>query len=170
MRSSIRMWHAHEPLRSTVPKGLAHCHISPPPGVAPAHSGYHGGACSSSSSNSSFLKMLWGIFAMCHHTGQHMDVMERCLDIVHCNQDIIHSQRDEPLIEFLDEDIIHSQRDEPVYPLVPDPCTLLTPVELAAFGICPSHAPTGSDNDDDDDDDDDEEKAANNDEETEDDE
>jgi hypothetical protein len=52
----------------------------------------------------------------------------------------------------------------PIYPLVDDPYTSLTPAELAAFGIGPTHAP------DNDDDDNDEEEAVNDDEETEDDE
>jgi hypothetical protein len=80
-----------------------------------------------------------------------MDMIERYLNIVHCNQGIIHSQRDEPLIEF---------PDELIYPPVPDPYTSRTPAELAAFGIDPSHVPVGSD------DDDDYEEAANDDEET----
>jgi hypothetical protein len=46
------------------------------------------------------------------------------------NQEIIHSQQDEPLLEF---------PDVPVFPLVPDPYALLTPTELAAFGIGPTH-------------------------------
>jgi hypothetical protein len=86
-----------------------------------------------------------------------MDVMEHCINIICHNQEIIHSQRDEPLIEF---------PDEPVYPTVPNPYASLTPDELAAFGIGPSCAPTtGSDDDDDGD-----EEATNDDKETEDDE
>jgi hypothetical protein len=143
---------AHEPLHPVVLKGLAHRHISPPPDVAPTHTTHHGGASSSSSSSiSNFLKMFRGIFAMCHRTDQCMDVIERYLNIVHCNQGIIHSQRDEPLIEF---------PDELIYPPVSDPYTSRTPAELAAFGIDPSHVPVGSDDDDDD------EEAANDDEET----
>jgi hypothetical protein len=92
---------------------------------------------------------------MCHRTDQRMDVIETHLDIVHRNQEIIHSQRDEPLIEF---------PDVPVYPPVPNPYVSLTPAELAAFGIGPSHAPANDDNDDDD------EEATNNDEEMKDDE
>jgi hypothetical protein len=83
-----------------------------------------------------------------------MDVMEQCLQIVRCNQEIIHSQRDEPLLEFL---------DVPIFPPVPDPYASLTPTKLASFGI--GHARV-----DDDDDDEEEEEEANNDEETEDDE
>jgi hypothetical protein len=84
-----------------------------------------------------------------------MDVMETHLDIVHRNQVIIHSQWDEPIIEF---------PDVPVYPPVLDPYVSLTPDELAAFGIGPSHAPANYDDDDDD------EEATNDDEEMEDDE
>jgi hypothetical protein len=68
------------------------------------------------------------------------------------NQEIIHSQQDEPLLEF---------PDVPVFPLIPDPYALLTPTELAAFGI--GHARVF-------DDDDDNEEQAGDDEETEDDE
>jgi hypothetical protein len=49
---------------------------------------------------------------MCRHTDQRMDVMETRLDIVHYNQEIIHSRQDEPLIEF---------PDVPIYPPVSDP-------------------------------------------------
>jgi hypothetical protein len=52
--------------------------------------------------------------------------MDQCLQIVRCNQEIIHSQRDEPLQEF---------PDVPIFPLVPDPYGSLTPTELATFGI-----------------------------------
>jgi hypothetical protein len=53
------------------------------------------------------------------------------------NQEIIHSQRDEPLLEFL---------DVPVFPLVPDPYASLTPTELAAFGIGPACVSDDEDN------------------------
>jgi hypothetical protein len=46
------------------------------------------------------------------------------------NQEIIHSQWDEPLQEFL---------DVLVFPPVPNPYGSLTPVELATFGIGPAH-------------------------------
>jgi hypothetical protein len=140
----------HEPLRPAVLKGPARCHIYPPPDVASTLTARHGDASSSTSSNSDFLKMFRGIFAMCHCTDQCIDVMEHRLDIVHYNQDIIHSQRNELLIEF---------PDEPIYPLVPNPYASLTPAELVTFSIGPSHAPAGSDNNDDGD-----EEAANNDE------
>jgi hypothetical protein len=98
---------AHEPFRPAVLKDLISCHTSPSPDAAPTHTTHSSGASSSSSTNSEFLKMFQGIFAMCHHIDQCMDVMETCLDIVHHNQEIIHSQQDEPLIEF---------PDEPIYP------------------------------------------------------
>jgi hypothetical protein len=145
---------AHEPLHPAIPKGPARCHTSPPPDVAPTRTTRRGGA-SSSSSNFGFLKMFWGSFAMCRCTDQCMDVMEHRMDIIHRNQEILHSQGDKPLIEFL---------DEPVYPPIPDLYATLTPVELVAFGIGPSRAPiAGSDDDNDGD-----EEAANNYEETED--
>jgi hypothetical protein len=55
---------------------------------------------------------------------------------VRCNQEIIHSQWDEPLLEF---------SDVPVFPPVPNPYASLTPTELAAFSIGPAHV---SDDDD----------------------
>jgi hypothetical protein len=64
-------------------------------------------------------------------------MMDKRLQIVRCNQEIIHSQRDEPLQEF---------PDVPVFPPVPDPYGSLTPVELAAFGISPVRV--SSDDDD----------------------
>jgi hypothetical protein len=67
---------------------------------------------------------------------------------VQCNQEVIHSQRGEPLQEF---------PDVPVFPSVPDPCGLLTPVELAAFGTGPTRVSS-----------DDDEEQADDDEETED--
>jgi hypothetical protein len=136
---------AHEPLHPAVPKPPVRRHTSPPPDVAPTHTTHSGGASSSSSSisNSDFLKMFWGIFAMCRRTDQRMDVMESRIDIICHNQEIIHSQRDEPPIEF---------PKEPVYPPVLDHYASLTIAELAAFGIGPSRAPTvggyGGDDDD----------------------
>jgi hypothetical protein len=143
----------HEPLRPAVPKPPIHHHISPPPDVAPTRTTCDGGA--SSSSNSGFLKMFWGIFAMCHRTDRRLDVMDHHIDILCRNQEIIHNQRDEPFIEF---------PEEPIYPPVSNPYASLTSAELAAFGIGPSRAPTtGSANDDDGD-----EEVANDDEEMED--
>jgi hypothetical protein len=77
--------------------------------------------------------------------------MDHRLQIVRRNQEIIHSQRDEPLQEF---------SDIPVFPLVPDPYGSLTPTELAAFGIGPARVSS----------DDDDEAQADDDEEMEDDE
>jgi hypothetical protein len=71
--------------------------------------------------------------------------------MVRCNQEIIHSQRDELLQEF---------PDVPVFPPVPDPYGSLTPAELAAFGIGPARVSS----------DDDDEAQADEEEETEDDE
>jgi hypothetical protein len=68
-----------------------------------------------------------------------------------CNQEIIHSQRNEPLQEF--PDIL-------VFPPVLDPYGSLTPAELATFSI--GHARVSSD--------DNNEAQADNDEEMEDDE
>jgi hypothetical protein len=143
---------AHEPLRPIVPKDPRTYHTSsPPPAVAPTRTTHSGGVSSSSSSNSGFLKMFWGIFVMYHHTDQHMDVIEQRMENVHRNQEIIHSQRDESLLEF---------PNVPVYPPVVDPYASLTPAELVTFGIGPSYALAGSD-----DDDDEEEEAINDDEE-----
>jgi hypothetical protein len=100
--------------------------------------------------------MFWGIFAMCRCTDQCLEVIEQHMEIVHRNQEIIHSQWDEPLLEF---------PDMPIYPPVADPYALLTPAELAAFGVGPSYAPVGNDDDNDDD-----EEEANDNEEIEDDE
>jgi hypothetical protein len=143
---------AHEPLRPAVPKDpRAPRASSSAPAVAPSRSTCSGGASSTSSTNTGFLKMFRGIFAMCHCTDQHMDVMEQRLQIHRRNQEIIHSQRDELHLEF---------PDVPIFPPIPDPYASLTPAELATFGIGPARV-------DDDNDDDDE---ANDDEETEDDE
>jgi hypothetical protein len=74
------------------------------------------------------LKKFKGIFAMCHRTDQHLDVIEQCMEIVRHNQEIIHNQRDEPLLEF--PNVL-------VYPPIADPYASLTPTELAAFGVGP---------------------------------
>jgi hypothetical protein len=87
---------------------------------------------------------------MCRCIDQCLEVMYQRLQIVWCNQEIIHSRRDDLLFEF---------PDVPVYLPVPDPYDSLTLVELAAFGIDPAHV----------DDDDDDDAEANGDEETEDD-
>jgi hypothetical protein len=77
--------------------------------------------------------------------------MDQCLQIVRSNQEIIHSQWDEPLQEF---------PDVPVLSSVPDPYGSLTPTELAAFDIGPARVSL----------DDNDEAQADDDEETEDDE
>jgi hypothetical protein len=78
---------------------------------------------------------------MCSCTDQCIDVMEQRMEIVCRYQEIIHSQWDEPLLEF---------PDVPIYRPISDPYASLTPAELATFCIGPSDAPTGSDDDDDD--------------------
>jgi hypothetical protein len=148
---------AHEPLRLIVLKDPRAPHTSsspppPPPAVAP-HTTRSGGASSSSSSNSGILKMFRDIFAMCHRINQRMDVMEQQIQIVRYNQEIIHSQWNEPLLKFL---------DVPIYPPVADPYASLTPTELAASGTGPSHPPADYNNNNDD------EEATNDDEEMED--
>jgi hypothetical protein len=60
------------------------------------------------------------------------------MEIVHHNQEIIHSQRDELLLEF---------PDVPVYPPITNPYASLTPTELATFGVGPSYAHASSDDD-----------------------
>jgi hypothetical protein len=118
----------YDPLRPTVPKdprasraGLA---------AAPSDTTHSGGASFASSTNNGFLKMLRGIFAMCRRTDQCLDVMEQRLQFVRCNQELIHSQRDETLQEF---------PNVPVFPPVPNTYALLTLAELAAFGIGSAH-------------------------------
>jgi hypothetical protein len=126
---------AHEPLHPTVPKPPGRRHTSPPLDVAPSHTTHGDSASSSSSANSSIMKMFQGIFSMCHHTERRMDVMDRRIDILHRKQEIIHSQRDDPLIEF---------PEDPIYPPIPYPYASLTQDELAAFGIGVPRAPTVS--------------------------
>jgi hypothetical protein len=70
---------------------------------------------------------------------------------VRCNQEFIHIQRDEPLLEY---------PNVPVFPPIPEPYASPTSTELDAFDIGPAHV---SDNDDD-------EEKADDDKETEDDE
>jgi hypothetical protein len=142
----------HDPLFPAVPKDpRTHRASSSTPSIALSRTTQSGGASSASSANFDILKMFRGIFAMCHRTDQCLDVMHQHLQIVRCNQEIIHSQRGEPLPEFL---------DMPVFPPIPDPYASLTPAELAAFDISPARAPN--------DDDDDDEEAANDKEEMED--
>jgi hypothetical protein len=98
---------------------------------------HSGGPPSAPATNSDILKMLWGIFATCRRTNQCLDVMDQRLQIVWRNQEIIHSQRDEPLQEF---------PDVPVFPFVPDPYGSMTLAELATFSIGPAHASLDDDN------------------------
>jgi hypothetical protein len=126
-------------LHPAVPKDTRASRVgsSAAPVVAPSRTTRSGGAPSAPATNFGILKMLHGIFATCQHTDQRLDVMDQRLQIVWRNQEIIHSQWDEPLQEF---------PDVPVFPLVPDPYGSLTPTELAAFGIGPAHV--SSDDDD----------------------
>jgi BRCT domain type II-containing protein len=67
----------HELLHPTVPKDPRAPHASSSTlAVAPSHSTRSGGGSSASSTNTRFLKMFRGIFAMYHCTDQRMDVME----------------------------------------------------------------------------------------------
>jgi hypothetical protein len=142
--------------RTAAPKDLrTHRTDSPSLDVAPSHCTRSGGASSSSVQGSGMMKMFRGIFAMCHHFDQRRDVIEQRMEVVRYNQEIIHRLWDEPLQEF---------PYVPIFPAVPDPYASLTSAELVAFGIGPSHAPTGYDDDDDD------EEVSDVDEETEDDE
>jgi hypothetical protein len=100
----------HDSLHPAVPKDpRASCVGS---SAAPFCTTRSGGAPSTPTTNSGILKMLRGIFATCQCTGQHLDVMDQRLQIARCNQEIIHSHRDEPLQEF---------PDVPVFPPVLDP-------------------------------------------------
>jgi hypothetical protein len=56
-------------------------------------------------------------------------MIDQRLQIVRSNQEIIHSQRDEPLQEF---------PDVPIFPLILNPNGSPTPAELAAFSIDPT--------------------------------
>jgi hypothetical protein len=118
----------HDSLRPAMPKDPRASHAGSSAAPAAAHSctTHSGGAPSTPTTNFGILKILHGIFATCRRTDQHLDVMDQRLQIVWRNQEIIHSQRDEPLQEF---------PDVPVFPLIPDPYSSLTPTELAAFGI-----------------------------------
>jgi hypothetical protein len=83
---------AHEPLHPAVPKDLrTHRASSSAPPVASSRTTHNGGASFASSIKINFMKMFRGIFAMCRHIDQCMDVMEQCLQIVRCNQVIIHN-------------------------------------------------------------------------------
>jgi hypothetical protein len=139
----------HDSLRPVVPNDPRASHAGS--SAAPSRTTCSGGALSTPTPNSGILKMLQGIFATCWCTDKCLDVMDYRLQMVRCNQEIIHSQRDELLQEF---------PDVPVFPPVPDPYGSLTPAELAAFGIGPARVSS----------DDDDEAQADEEEETEDDE
>jgi hypothetical protein len=129
----------HDSLRHAVPKDprVSRAGSSAAPAATPSRTTRSGGAPSAPATNSDILKMLRGIFAACWRTDHHLDVMDQFLQIVRRNHEIIHNQRDEPLQEF---------PDVPVFSPVPDPYGLLTPVELAIFGIGPARV--SSDDDD----------------------
>jgi hypothetical protein len=139
----------HNPLHPIVPKDPRTSHPSASASAAPRTT-RSGGASFAFSTNNNFLKMFRGIFAMCQRMDHHLDVMEQCLQIVRCNQEMIHSQQDKPLLEF---------PDVTVFLPVPNPYASLTPAELADFGIGPARVS-----------DDDDEEQVGDDEETEDDE
>jgi hypothetical protein len=140
----------HDSLRPAVPKDPRASHAGS--SVAALSCTTHsGGPPSAPATNSGILKMLWGIFATCRRTDQCLDVMDQRLQIVWRNQEIIHSQRDEPLQEF---------PDVPIFPPIPDPYGSLIPAKLAAFDIGPARVSS----------DDDDEAQADDDEEAEDDE
>jgi hypothetical protein len=125
----------HDSLRPAVPKDPRASRASS--SAAPSRTTHSGGAPSTLATNSGILKMLWGIFATCRCTDQHLDVMDQRLQIVRRIQEIIHSQWNELLQEF---------PDVPAFLSVPDPYDSLTPTEFAAFGIGPSRV--SSDDDD----------------------
>jgi hypothetical protein len=85
----------HDSLRPAVPKDPRASRAGS--FVAPSRTTRSGGASSAPATNSSILKMLWGIFATCQHTDQRLDVMDQYIQIVRHNQEIISSQQDEPL-------------------------------------------------------------------------
>jgi hypothetical protein len=123
----------HDPLHPAVPKDPRASRdgsFAAPLAAAPSRTTDSGGASSAFSTNNDFLKMFRGVFVMCQCTDQRLDVMERRLQIMRHNQEIIHSQWDELLQEF---------PDVPVFPPVPDPYASLTSAELAAFSIDPAH-------------------------------
>jgi hypothetical protein len=137
----------HDSLCPAVPKDprASRAGSSTAPAAAPSCTTHSGGAPSAPTPNFSILKMLQGIFATCQCTDQRLYVMDQCPQIVRRNQEIIHSQRNEPLQEFPD---IH------VFPPVPGPYGSLTPAEWATFA---GLARVSSDNDDEAQADDDEE-------------
>jgi hypothetical protein len=126
----------HDSLRPAVPKDPRASHAGSSATPAPSRTTRSGGAPSAPAPNFGILKMLWGIFATCQCTDQCQDVMDQRLQIMQHNQEIIHSQRDEPLQEF---------PDVPVFPPVPDPYGSLTHVDLVAFGIGPARVSSADD-------------------------
>jgi hypothetical protein len=86
----------HDSLRPAVPKDPRASHIGSS-AAPPSCTTRSGGAPSAPTTNSGILKMLWGIFATCRCTDQHLNVMDLHLQIVQHKQEIIHSQWDEPL-------------------------------------------------------------------------
>jgi hypothetical protein len=89
----------HDSLHPIVPKDprVSHAGSSAAPVAAPSCTTRSGGAPFAPAPNSGILKMLWGIFATCRHTDQRLDVMDQRLQIVRCNEEIIHSQWDKLL-------------------------------------------------------------------------
>jgi hypothetical protein len=65
----------HDSLRPAVPKDprASRAGSSAALTAAPSHTTRSGGAPSAPTTNSSILKMLWGIFALYQHTDQHLD-------------------------------------------------------------------------------------------------
>jgi hypothetical protein len=89
----------HDSLHPAVPKDPrdSRAGSSATPAAAPSRTTHSGGAPFAPATNSGILNILWGIFTTCRCTDQRLDVMDQCLQIVQRNQEIIHSQRDEPL-------------------------------------------------------------------------
>jgi hypothetical protein len=70
----------HDTLYPTVPKDPRASRAGS--SAAPACTTHSGGASSASNTNIDFLKMFRGIFTMCRHMDQRLDVMEQRLQIV----------------------------------------------------------------------------------------
>jgi hypothetical protein len=71
----------HDSLRPAVPKDprTSHAGSSTAPTASPSHITHSGGGPSAPAPNFGILKMLWGIFATCRLTDQHLDVMDQHL-------------------------------------------------------------------------------------------
>jgi hypothetical protein len=82
----------HDSLRPVVPKDprASRAGSSVAPAAAPSRTIHSGGAPSAFATNSDILKMLRSICDTCRRTDQRLQIVWR-------NQEIIHSQRDEPL-------------------------------------------------------------------------